>query len=165
MSTKDFSSKQEKMIASYLGWNVVSGSGCRAGRPGDVECEDWLGECKTHLTRSNKIIISLDHWRKIQEEALAIYKNPVLFVDDGSQCADSTWCFISKNQAPLRYIYLISSTRVSINKSTVSFNQDIIKRELHVAKESLTSSSVPAVNLERMGHIILPLAFFKELVV
>ena len=36
MPTKDFSSKQENMVADFLDWSVVVGSGAAACYPGDV---------------------------------------------------------------------------------------------------------------------------------
>lgn len=94
MSTKDFSNKQEKMIADYLGWSVVSGSGARACHPGDIIGEDWLGECKTHETTGKSIFFSTNVWTKICEEATFQHRRPVLFTDDGSQNIRKTWCLI-----------------------------------------------------------------------
>lgn len=92
MATKDFSSKQEKMIADFLGWKVVTGSGARAGHPGDIIGDDWLGECKTHVTPNHPIFFSSVVWSKIQVEAIAQHRSPVLFTDDGSQLISNTWC-------------------------------------------------------------------------
>lgn len=89
---KRFSSVQEQRIADYLGWKVVSGSGAREFNKGDVESSYFLGECKTHTTKPQKIIFNLAHWKKIQEEASSKFKTPVLFVDDGSQSPEKTWC-------------------------------------------------------------------------
>ena len=69
LSTKDFSSRQEQFISHYLGWDVIFGSGAFAGRPGDIENSEWLGECKTHITKTEKISFKLSHWKKIQKEA------------------------------------------------------------------------------------------------
>lgn len=95
MSTKDYSSKQEKMIADYLGWRVVKGSGARACHPGDIIGDDWLGECKTHTKPDQPIFFSADVWSKIQEEAVFQHRNPVLFADDGSQTIEKTWCMFN----------------------------------------------------------------------
>ena len=84
----------EKMIANYLGWKQVSGSGSRPMHPGDVISEEWLGECKTHITSGQKIIFYFDVWDKLAEEAVSQFKNPVLFVDDGSQTIDKTFAMI-----------------------------------------------------------------------
>lgn len=89
---KRFSSVQEQRIADYLGWKVVSGSGARDFNKGDVESPYFLGECKTHTTKPKKIIFYESHWKKIIEEASSTFKSPVLFVDDGSQSPERTWC-------------------------------------------------------------------------
>lgn len=91
-SKKYYSSKQETTIANLLDWKVVSGSGSRDLHPGDVESEEWLGECKTHETTGNNIVFYSSVWKKISDEASFKYKFPVLFVDDGSQRASDTWC-------------------------------------------------------------------------
>lgn len=95
MSTKDYSIKQESSIASSLGWKVVSGSGSRSFHPGDVKSDKWLGECKTHIKPGHKIRFDIHEWGKIEDEAQSQRKNPVLFVDDGSQDLNKTWCFVS----------------------------------------------------------------------
>ena len=92
MSTKDYSSKQEKMIADYLGWSVVSGSGAAACYPGDIISDEWLGECKTHMTTNCKIVFKKSHWKKICDESTVKRRFPVLFTDDGSQKSSRTWC-------------------------------------------------------------------------
>lgn len=92
MATKDFSSKQEKMVASVLGWKVVAGSGAAACHPGDVISDMWLGECKTHLKPGQKICFKQDVWEKIKDEAYVKHRFPVLFTDDGTQNEKTTWC-------------------------------------------------------------------------
>lgn len=101
MATKDFSSKQENMIADYLGWSVVAGSGAAACFPGDIISDDWLGECKTHVERGQKIFFSKSVWRKICDEAAVKRRFPALFVDDGSQKSDRTWCLFNQNRLNL----------------------------------------------------------------
>ena len=94
MSTKEYSSKQEKIIANYLGWQVVPGSGARACHPGDIVSDDWLGECKTHLGPDHMIEFKYDVWLKLLNEADSQFKYPILIVDDGSQKIEHTWCVI-----------------------------------------------------------------------
>lgn len=94
MSTKDFSSLQEKRIANYLGWKVVSGSGSRPCAPGDVKSDNWLGECKTHVTVWNTWTFLDSVWKKLSDEAMSQFKFPALFVDDGSQQIEMTWCLV-----------------------------------------------------------------------
>lgn len=92
MATKDYSNKQEKMIADYLGWRVVAGSGAAPCHPGDIIGDEWLGECKTHEKSNQPILFKQDVWEKIVEEANKEHRSPVLFTDDGSQKSNRTWC-------------------------------------------------------------------------
>ena len=91
MATKDYSSVQERRIADALGWEVVTGSGARPCVPGDVRSNEWLGECKTHTESGHRIVFMLDVWKKIQNEADASHRSPVIFADDGSQDLRYTW--------------------------------------------------------------------------
>ena len=90
-STKDVSEEQETMIARYLGWSRVSGSGARPGHPGDIKSDEWLGECKTHMVPGKPIKFDFDVWQKISNEAVSQFKKPALFSDDGMRDIDSTW--------------------------------------------------------------------------
>lgn len=91
---KECSKRQETTIANALGWNVVSGSGSRSCKPGDVIGDRWLGECKTHAKDNHPILLTPRMWKKIKNEAMAKFKFPVLFGDDGSQQLENTWCVI-----------------------------------------------------------------------
>lgn len=104
MTTKECSSKQEKLIAGYLGWKCVPASGARACRPGDISNELWLGECKTHMKPGIRIKFIFKEWLKIYEEATSKFKFPVLFVDDGSQTIENTWCMIAAKTAPVKSV-------------------------------------------------------------
>lgn len=90
-STKYYSSKQENMIANFLGWSVVPGSGARSLYPGDIQSDEWLGECKTHENPGHKITFYHSVWKKLSDEAISKFKFPALFVDDGSQSIFDTW--------------------------------------------------------------------------
>ena len=90
-NNKYFSNKQESMIADYLGWGQVTGSGARPFAPGDVNSYQWLGECKTHDTERANIVFLKRHWFKICEEAWSKSRYPVLFVDNGTQTSQNTW--------------------------------------------------------------------------
>lgn len=99
MSTKSYSSKQEKQIAQYLGWDVVVGSGSRPLNPGDIIGDMFLGECKTHVDSGNRLVFNKSVWVKICKEAAYRFRYPVLFVDDGSQKLENTWCMFSSYAA------------------------------------------------------------------
>lgn len=90
-STKHYSEIQERMVASYLGWKRVTGSGARPGHPGDVAGEYFLCECKTHTLPNRPLVFDFGVWDKIAEEAKSQFKRPALIVDDGSQIPETTW--------------------------------------------------------------------------
>lgn len=96
-STKYFSSKQEHLVADYLGWNVVSGSGARQFRPGDIESERFLCECKTHTSPTDKIFFNKSVWDKIKNEATSKFKTPILITDNGTQKLSDTWCIVPES--------------------------------------------------------------------
>ena len=112
-STKYYSTKQENLIADYLGWKVVTGSGARAFHPGDVVSDQWLGECKTHTEPFSNLRFDFDVWTKISREAASQFKKPVLFVDDGSQTIERTWCLFDVSSYSLREIPIIDYTNCS----------------------------------------------------
>lgn len=94
--TKYYSSKQEKMIADYLGWSVVVASGARPFNPGDIKSIEYLCECKTHTSVQKRIVIKKSVWKKISTEAMSVTKKPILFTDNGTQKIEDTWCIIKK---------------------------------------------------------------------
>lgn len=111
MATKDFSNKQEHLIADYLGWKTVVGSGARDFHYGDLIEPQWLGECKTHVKPRKKITFYQNHWDKIVLESLFHHRNPVLIVDNGTQNLNDTYCMFkyefdsldSSSSVPLDY--------------------------------------------------------------
>ena len=145
-STKEFSIKQENMIADALGWIRVKGSGSRPTHPGDVISDDWVGECKTHISESDTITIKLSDWNKLQTECG--FKRPVLFVDGGSQCADKTWCVV--RSLPVIFISteapIISTTDkiIRVNKNSISFKHSKMM-EYHQNSVSKRSATMPLV--------------------
>lgn len=120
MSTKDntkiYSSKQEKMVADLLGWEVVSGSGAAACFPGDVIGDEWLGECKTHTEPGHKIFFSKDVWDKIKQEAVVKRRFPVLFTDDGTQKEVNTWCLCMRDRLETKVSLYVPLTK-GVNKN------------------------------------------------
>lgn len=94
--TKFYSTKQEQMIADYLGWSATPASGARLFNPGDVKSSDWLAECKTHTESKDKIVIKKDWWIKLANEAKGVMKTPILCVDNGTQRLINTWVVIPK---------------------------------------------------------------------
>ena len=117
-STKYYSSRQESMVASFLGWSVVTGSGSRPFHPGDVGDEHYLGECKTSEVETDRIKIMKSHWKKISNEAMGAHKIPVLFVDNGTQKPDGTFCVTRR----LNRISAESYPAIRISDSSASFS-------------------------------------------
>lgn len=155
LSSKFYSNKQEKLLASSLGWSVVSGSGARNLYPGDIESEEWLGECKTHTTPNHKIVFYQSVWDKISDEAISKYRFPALFVDDGSQTTKHTWVlFKSLPAKPFEfqnYPYDI--------KSNISFKSLDMLKHIH----SLDASK-PIIFKLRKDRKILYICRFDDFV-
>lgn len=155
MSTKDFSSLQEKRVAEYLGWNVVCGSGARPCRPGDIESDEWLGECKTHQSCNQPIKFMASHWAKLCDEAMAVHKFPVLIVDDGSQKIDNTWCLFNLKTNPTSEIKFDAyPDRVGKN---ISFSNTTMK--LHIINNEI--DGLKLINQKNVFGIV-PLKIFAE---
>ena len=99
MTNKEASYKQEHMVANYMGWRVVSGSGARPFKPGDITSDHFLVECKTHTELQDRICFKRKHWEKIAIEAQSSTKFPILVTDNGTQDSKYTWVML-----PLRII-------------------------------------------------------------
>lgn len=155
MSTKDFSSKQEKMIADYLGWRVVTGSGAARCHPGDIIGDEWLGECKTHQKPNQSIVFSKPVWDKIVEEATKEHRSPVLFTDDGSQKLNKTWCIINQFRIDDTWEIKILPDKFRTNiKMSVSKLDALYPNDLHICWLASFSDC-------KVG--ILPLRLFYEM--
>lgn len=166
--TKFYSSKQEHMIADYLGWDVVSGSGARAFHPGDIRSDSFLGECKTYTEVSDTIHCKYAVWDKIAAEARSVFKTPVLFLDNGSQKPEHTWCVV-----PMSYIksvpnfyemdrplpnpsFRILKTQVSFKHTAILsiFKSETYKDLIAGISFKIGSTDVVLVRLETFRKII-----------
>lgn len=123
MSTKDYSSAQEKFISEYLGWQTVVASGARSFHPGDIKCKDWLGECKTHTSVNDKITFNRNVWKKICDEAASEHRYPALFVDNGIHTSSTTWVMF-----PYKHCGVDNSKFISIDDAIYSD----LKHILHI---------------------------------
>lgn len=122
-NNKFYSDRQEKMIAKYLGWGQVVGSGSRPFTPGDVNSYHWLGECKTHDTEKSNIVFLKRHWSKINEEAVAKGRFPVLFTDNGTQLYDNTWVMLPLSVFDSSIVNIIEGLKNTSTKGTsLTFN-------------------------------------------
>ena len=169
MATKDFSSKQEKTLANYLGWDLVSGSGARDFHKGDLKCYLFLGECKTFQTLQKKIVFHKKHWDKIWEEAIQESRYPCLFTDIGTQKVEDTWVLF-----PIRLIRpgegtygLDESSHIQCGDAksgNIRFDHEALKKEYEYA---CMSRNLPVIFLGRFAEGIplgiLPVREFAKL--
>lgn len=125
--TKYYSEIQETAVAKYLGGKLVSGSGSRATRPGDIEYKDWLCECKTHVAESDNVIFKNSEWAKIKSEATSKFKYPVLICDNGSQSLKHTWCMYPLYFDRSQY----TTTTLPVEwKTNIKFNKDLLSKDI-----------------------------------
>lgn len=136
MNTKTFSEIQELKISQSLGWSRVSGSGARDCLPGDVEGPEWLGECKTHASVIPRITFKYDVWLKISNEAMSTFKRPVLFVDNGSQLLEYTWCVILACEHPGVAVEFPPNSSNFSNRTNINFVGNQLRRYLHDSVEN-----------------------------
>lgn len=158
MSTKDFSNKQEKLIASFLNWDVVSGSGSRACHPGDIIGDEWLGECKTHETSNKSIFFSQTVWEKIVNEAIAKHRKPVLFTDDGSQRLDKTWCIFNHFVVPEDWTTIQLPKKFKVN---ITLEHEYL---IDMYSKLSNDTSCYLVNLGKYKVALLPLRLFNTMI-
>lgn len=159
LSTKSYSNKQEELISEYLGWNRVVASGARNLYPGDIISDNWLGECKTHEKEIDKITFKISDWVKIEKEAASRFKYPVLFVDNGSQRIDATWCMFPKhiighNAICLRYPYSI--------KTNITFVESLLSNR-YINQEKVHRPVAYHVDFNDLHVNICKLSEFKEM--
>ena len=154
LATKDYSSKQEKLIADYLDWERVVASGARACHPGDIRSDLWLGECKTHVTSGNRLKFVFREWQKIQEEAISKFRFPVLFVDEGSQTVENTWCMLDAKTAPVPKLPEKSHV---ISKASLFLSSDLIlecdNSEIHMLMFEFNGRNVLVLRLSTFKSI------------
>lgn len=162
-NTKVFSAKQESLVASILGGNVVPGSGARPTAPGDVKSELWLAECKTHTEPGHNIFFDLNVWKKISAEAMALYRLPVLIVDDGSQKEKNTWCLCRSSNVDKTNLMVVDFP-ATIRKN-ITCKDAKLKETLKQADRYLGAFYIGAcfdVVWEGEEISILPISTFKE---
>lgn len=162
--TRYYSDKQESMVADYLGFSVVSGSGSDKFAPGDVKSTNYLIECKTHMEPTDKIQIFSSHWAQIKNEASVSARHPVLVVDDGTQKSENTWVICRPagvNRSRLR-LYIMPG---DVGKSTnLSFSAKYITPIL-CATQSLEGNNLYCAFIIYWRNeeiLLMPLATFKE---
>lgn len=142
------------MVANLLDWKQVSGSGSRPFHVGDVVSKEWLGECKTHTTITDKITFKSSVWNKIRIESKSCNRFAVYFSDNGSQLAKYTLCVISYNANPFNLDNIVIHHEINATKSgNIILNVDDFKLFDGICISSLDQESV----------LVMPLTKFSEL--
>lgn len=154
--TKYYSSRQERMIADYLGWSVVSGSGARAFNPGDIISNSFLGECKTFTEKSDTIYCYNRVWDKICKEAKSVMKCPVLFIDNGTQDPNHTWCVIPKTfmESVHNSTIVEGTSSLRVSKTRVSFSDSVMQSEFKMYQKSVVGDAI-SVSFMLSGDIVV----------
>ena len=150
------------MVAKYMGWKVVSGSGSKPIEPGDVKNYNFLVECKTHTEEQENIVFYKKHWIKISEEARAKHKYPVLVVDNGTQRSDNTWVMLPKRMLTGDTIFRIYGlVNTAKTDSTVTFKHSVAKSLYKLGHQDGKINYFPEwCNGEQVA--IMTIAEFKE---
>lgn len=166
-STKSFSKKQEKLVASELGGYPVGLSGAGPANPGDVKTYDWLVECKTHTKPDHSILFDIDVWKKIENEAIGIHRKPVLIVDDGSQSISRTWCLCRADNVNLNG-YISTDFPAAIRKNITCKHEKLAEAIKKASKGLVMENSfyqgvVFEIEWANETVIVLPFKIFKEI--
>lgn len=161
MTNKEASTKQEKMVANYMGWKVVAGSGNRPFTPGDVNSTYFLIECKTHTTEQTSIVFHKNHWDKISMEANAKHRFPVLIVDNGVQKPENTWVAFPARAINCQTNKINETCNTSTSGNTITYN----KEELNSLYRGNRIDEAFTILMEKFGNdkiAIMPLEDFRE---
>ena len=161
-NNKIFSSRQEKMVADYMGWKVVSGSGSRPFAPGDINSFNILVECKTHTEEQESVVFKKAHWQKISNEATAKHRYPARVVENGSQKSQHTWVMLPKrmlaDEAVFKIYGLVNTARTD---STVTFKHNLAQSLYKLGYDANRINYFPEwCNGEQVA--IMPLSEFKK---
>lgn len=120
-TTKYYSEIHENKVSNFLGWKRVTGSGARSTYPGDIEGDEWLAECKTHMKR-HPIEFKYAIWEKIAQEAISKFKYALYITDDGSQWVKNSWCMFKKDLlSSIDNIVILDYTLKISNNRNISF--------------------------------------------
>lgn len=163
--TKYFSEKQEGLVAKALGGVMIRLSGAGPANPGDVQTYDWLVECKTHTEPDHPIFFDLAVWKKIEDEAMAMHRKPVLIVDDGSQQSSRTWCLCRAANLNLGKVITIDLP-IKIRKNISCKEAKLTQMLKENTKRYIGQFYEGAAYLADWGGeevVVLPLKLFAEL--
>lgn len=95
MATRDFSSKQEHLVASYLGGTLTPNSGAGHTKKGDILLDDTIIECKTKTKPSTTFSVKFDWIKSLIYESIAMKKmHWAIIFDFGSQRINDQYAII-----------------------------------------------------------------------
>ena len=155
VNTKLYSSMHESAIAKYLNWSVVSGSGARPCCVADIESEEFLGECKTHI-RPQKVYTFVNKvWTKLLNESMFAHRYPALFIDDGHQTFETTLVAIPQYAVPTENLDSYSVISVVPNSSSVTISIESV--------EGNDSNVIYSSKLANSKVYIMPCKTFKAI--
>lgn len=149
MSTKTYSTAQEKLIANTLCWQIVPASGARNFHPGDIKSPSWLGECKTHQSEVDKIQFNRNVWDKIYSEAFTEHKSAALFVDNGTQTLVGTYVMFNMNENKKDFEYFLVTSEnhdeysnIVKGSANISFNYFDMRSFHRKVKSTVASAAI-----------------------
>jgi hypothetical protein len=169
MTNKEASDVQEKMVADYLDWKQVTGSGSRPTHPGDVLGAEWMGECKTHTSPNHNVIFKKSVWDKICEEAYSHHKSPAYFVDDGSQKWYKTWVVLTaRDLSQSKDQYTIIDLQANV-KDSFSFKRYPschieLSASNHIIFQFQFNTSYKELSLKRNKLFLTTLETFRDII-
>lgn len=155
VNTKLYSSMHESAIAKYLNWSVVSGSGARPCCVADIESEEFLGECKTHIKPQKVYTFVNKVWIKLLGESMFAHRYPALFIDDGHQTFETTLVAIPQYAVPTENLDSYSVISVVPNSSSVTISIESV--------ESNNSNVIYSSKLANSKVYIMPCKTFKAI--
>jgi hypothetical protein len=132
LPTKYYSNRQEAAVADFLGWKRTSASGARPFDKGDIQSEEYCGECKTFCREVASISFKYSDWQKICKEALSCMKKPVLFTDDGSQKVENTYCIV-----PTKFCIFPDGRTINYRVASSSCHFGVSEKRITVAKKAV----------------------------
>lgn len=155
VNTKLYSSMHESAIAKYLNWSVVSGSGARPCCVADIESEEFLGECKTHIKPQKVYTFVNKVWTKLLNESMFAHRYPALFIDDGHQTFETTLVAIPQYAVPAENLDSYSVISVVPNSSSVTISIESV--------EGNDSNVIYSSKLANSKVYIMPCKTFKAI--
>ncbi len=110
MSTRYYSTRQEKKVAKAVKGRKTANSGATAFQKGDVVTKDWLIECKTKVKDSTSFTIKEGWLLKNEEEAFAMGKKNSALVFDFGPSSNKRYYIISEKLFQVLQQYLEEDT-------------------------------------------------------